>query len=192
MESKIKIALIYGSVREGRFCNKVMKWALSLLSSREEFELDVIDPRDYGFARGNGPNVHRESAELRRHIELADAFIVVTPEYNHGYPAPLKDLIDAAYFEWNAKPVAFISYGGMSGGIRAVEQLRQVFAELHVVTIRDGVAFANVWDQFDDSGNLREPGRAERFLHSMLMQLQWWAKALRNARQAASYQEVVE
>ncbi len=69
----------------------------------------------------------------------ADAFLVVTPEYNHGYPAALKELIDSVYEPWHAKPVAFVSYGGASGGIRAVEQLRQVFAELHAVTLRDGV-----------------------------------------------------
>lgn len=192
MESKVKIALIYGSAREGRLCETVVKWARALISSTEEVELDVIDPRDYGFASPNSTNLRRDSFELRRHIDQADAFIVVVPEYNHGYPAVLKELIDAAYGEWNAKPVAFISYGGTSGGIRAVEQLRQVFAELHVVTIRDGVAFANVWDKFDDNGNLPAPERPERSLNRMLAQLQWWAKALRKARRADSYQEVVQ
>jgi len=65
---------------------------------------------------------------------IGRAFVVVTPEYNHGYPAPLKSLIDSVGREWQAKPVAFVSYGGVSGGLRAVEQLRQVFAKLHMVT----------------------------------------------------------
>lgn len=192
MEPKVSIAVIYGSAREGRLCEKVVKWAHALIAAKEEFQLDVIDPRDYGFASVNGTNLRRDSVELRQHIDQADAFIVVVPEYNHGYPAVLKELIDAAYGEWNAKPVAFISYGGMSGGIRAVEQLRQVFAELHVVTIRDSVALPDVWDKFDGNGKLHAPERPERSLKRMLVQLQWWARALRKARHAHSYQEVVE
>ncbi len=192
MESKIRIALIYGSAREGRFCEKPMEWARAHISATAKFELDVVDPRDYGFAPADAAHPRRNPTELRQHIDRADAFIVVVPEYNHGYPAALKELIDAAYREWNAKPVAFISYGAMSGGIRAVEQLRQVFAELHAVTIRDGVAFPYAWDKFDHSGNLQAPERAERSLHTMLAQLQWWAKALRNARNADAYHKVTE
>jgi hypothetical protein len=74
-------------------------------------------------------------------IDAADAFVVVTPEYNHSYPASLKHAIDMAHGEWNTKPVAFVSYGGISGGLRAVEALRLVFAELHATTIRDTVSF---------------------------------------------------
>lgn len=190
MASKVRIALIYGSAREGRFCEKLIEWARAHISLNVDFELDVIDPRDYGFAPASATHPRRNTLELRQHIDRADAFIVVVPEYNHGYPAALKELIDSAYREWNAKPAAFISYGAMSGGIRAVEQLRQVFAELHVVTTRDGVAFPYAWDKFDDSGNLHDPERFERALNTMLAQLQWWAKALRNARDADAYNKV--
>lgn len=192
MERKFQLALIHGSAREGRFGDKVMQWALALVSSREEFHPDVIDPRDYEFSTVDATSPRKDAIDLRRRIAQADAFIVVTPEYNHGYPAALKRLIDSAYTEWNAKPVAFVSYGGMSGGIRAVEQLRQVFAELHVVTMRDGVAFPNASDQFDDNGNLHAPERAGRSMNTLLAQLQWWAKALRNARHANPYKELVE
>jgi NAD(P)H-dependent FMN reductase len=83
--------------------------------------------------------------------------VVVTPEYNHGYTAALKQLIDAVKAEWVAKPVGFVSYGGVSGGLRAVEQLRLVFAELHAVTIRDGVSFAMAWNRFDEAGEPVDP-----------------------------------
>ena len=112
----------------------------------------------------------------------AEAFVVVTPEYNHGYPAALKSLIDSVGAEWQAKPVAFVSYGGASGGLRAVEQLRLVFAELHAVTIRDSVSFASAWEQFDETGKLRHPERADRSMATLLNRLHWWAVALRNAR----------
>ncbi len=76
-------------------------------------------------------------------LSEADAFIVVTPEYNHSFTASLKFVLDLVYEPWQGKPVAFVSYGGISGGLRAVEQLRLVFAELHAVTVRDTVSFAN-------------------------------------------------
>jgi NAD(P)H-dependent FMN reductase len=111
----------------------------------------------------------------------------VTPEYNHGYPASLKFLIDSVGAEWHGKPVAFVSYGGISGGLRAVEQLRQVFAELHTVTIRDAVSFAAAWEQFDGTGRLLEPERARRSMETLLARLHWWAVALRSAREAKPY-----
>jgi NAD(P)H-dependent FMN reductase len=120
-------------------------------------------------------------------IAEADAFVVVTPEYNHGYAAPLKSLIDSVVAEWQAKPVAFVSYGGASGGLRAVEQLRLVFAELHAVTMRDAVSFASAWEQFDGAGALREPDRAEQSMATMLGRLRWWATALRDARKVTPY-----
>jgi NAD(P)H-dependent FMN reductase len=112
---------------------------------------------------------------------------VVTPEYNHGYTAPLKSLIDSVGAEWHAKPVAFVSYGGISGGLRAVEQLRLVFAELHAVTIRDSVSFAGAWEQFNEAGEPRHPDRSRRSMAAMLARLHWWAVALRNARGAVPY-----
>ena len=110
----------------------------------------------------------------------------MTPEYNHGYPAPLKALIDSAGVEWHAKPVAFVSYGGVSGGLRAVEQLRLVFAELHAVTIRDSVS-PGAWEQFDETGALRNPERAHRGMKTLVARLHWWAVALRQARSMAPY-----
>ena len=86
----------------------------------------------------------------------ADAFVVVVPEYNHGYPAALKYVIDSVQAHWQAKPVAFVAYGGHSGGVRAAEQLRQVFSGLHAVPVRDGVYFTQAWDRFDTGGRPRD------------------------------------
>jgi NAD(P)H-dependent FMN reductase len=96
-------------------------------------------------------------------------------------------LIDSVGKEWQAKPVAFVSYGGVSGGLRAVEQLRQVFAELHAVTIRDGVTFAHVWESLDASGELVASEAACEAAARMLAQLRWWARTLRDARAVSPY-----
>jgi NAD(P)H-dependent FMN reductase len=178
MTSDIELVLIYGSARPGRFCDVVARWATQEILTYPEFSLNVIDPAE--------PDL----ATLGERIAKADAFIVVTPEYNHGYTAPLKALIDSTYEQWHAKPVAFVSYGGVSGGLRAVEQLRLVFAELHVVTLRDGVSFANATNLFDAAGNLLEPDSARGALKLTLVRLRWWARALRTARNSAPYEDV--
>jgi NAD(P)H-dependent FMN reductase len=119
-------------------------------------------------------------------LEAADAFIVVTPEYNHSYPASLKNAIDWHRGEWTAKPVAFVSYGGMSGGLRAVEHLRAVFAELHAVTIRDTVSFHGAHARFGPDGEPKDDAAAVA-AKAMLDQLGWWARSLAEARTVRPY-----
>jgi NAD(P)H-dependent FMN reductase len=187
MEGTIRVALIYGSTRPGRFCETVVRWAAGQIANNGRFSIDVIDPAILPQQSSHDQEASESDGSLQKRIERADAFIVVTPEYNHGYPAPLKSVIDSVGVEWHAKPVAFISYGGISGGLRAVEQLRLVFAELHAVTIRDAVSFAGAWEQFDALGNLLEPRRAEKSMATMLDRLRWWAIALRNARHSSPY-----
>jgi NAD(P)H-dependent FMN reductase len=185
MDEQIRIALIYGSTRKGRFCDKVAGWAAEQIRAIGNYTVDVIDPAVV-LPQHEGAG-DRGSENLWQRMEAADAFVVVTPEYNHGYPAALKSLIDSVGAEWQAKPVAFVSYGGVSGGLRAVEQLRLVFAELHAVTIRDSVSFAGAWEQFDDAGKLRHPERAGKSMATLLARLRWWAVALRNARTSMPY-----
>jgi NAD(P)H-dependent FMN reductase len=177
MNDRLKIGLVYGSTRPGRFCDTVAELLVERVGGRERLELGRIDP------------AAEEPAALVRRIGEMDGFIVVTPEYNHSYPAPLKALIDTANSEWHAKPVAFVSYGGISGGLRAVEHLRGVFAELHAVGIRDTVSFASAWEQFGEGGRLHKPERAERSLATLLSRLEWWAQALRDARTTRAYGE---
>lgn len=187
MQQAIHLALIYGSAREGRFCDTVAGWAIRQLEGDSRFKLTVIDPAALGPLTWDMKPDSPQRLALTEKIGQADAFLVVTPEYNHGYPAALKHVIDAVYAEWQAKPVAFISYGGMSGGLRAVEQLRQVFAELHAVTMRDSVALPNTRELFDDNGQLIEPEGPARTLAFVMSRLHWWAVALRNARLAQDY-----
>ena len=181
----IHLAVIVGSTREGRFGGTVGQWFAAEAAARGDLSVDVIDlaethlPAEY--PQRPGPEV----TAYRDRLELADAFVVVTPEYNHSFPAGLKQAIDLANHEWHRKPVGFVSYGGMSGGLRAVEHLRGVFAELHAVTIRDVVSLHHVWPMFDEAGAPKEPAATAAAVTTMLDHLVWWATALRTARQAA-------
>ena len=118
-------------------------------------------------------------------LAAADAFVIVTPEYNHSYPASLKALIDWHFTQWTAKPVAFVSYGGAAGGRHAVLHLENVLTELHAVTIRDGLAFPNYFYTWQDGAPLDEA--ATGYAKTLLEQLAWWSEALRAARAAAPY-----
>jgi NAD(P)H-dependent FMN reductase len=168
---RLRLAVIIGSTREGRRGPAVAAWFAAEVSAHAGFDVDLIDIADQ--AEPIGPR-----------LATADAFVVVTPEYNHSFPAPLKAVIDAFSVEWRAKPAAFVCYGGISGGLRAVEQLRQVFAELHVVTIRDTVSLHGVWSHVGPDGRLVEDAARAGAARAMLDRLVWWTRALNAARLA--------
>ncbi len=181
----LRLGVIIGSVREGRFGPTVANWLLSQLKERDQFEVDLIDLADFHLPVDLGGG--GDAAEFVARIDRVDAFVVVTPEYNHGYPGGLKTAIDTGKEEWKAKPVAFVSYGGVAGGLRSVEQLRPVFAELHAVTIRSAVSFHWADTLFDSDGQLLQPEKAESAVDGMLNQLEWWARMLRSGRENGDY-----
>jgi NAD(P)H-dependent FMN reductase len=180
MDTDLSLALVIGSVRAERLAPVVAGWAGERIEAHGGFQLDVIDLADLSIPAsldGSG-----DTDAFRRRIGAADAFVVVTPEYNHGYPGYLKTAIDSVVEEWEAKPVALVSYGGLAGGSRAAQQLRTVFSELQAVTLREQVLFPGVWDRFDDEGRLLDPERHEGAAAAMLDQLLWWGRTLRTAR----------
>jgi NAD(P)H-dependent FMN reductase len=188
----LKTAIVIGSVRDGRLAPHVANWFVDQASGRSDLELDVIDLIDAalpdglrGHFGGERPN---EVEALRPRLAAADAFVIVVPEYNRGYPGALKIAIDSFHTEWNAKPVGFVSYGGISGGLRAVEQLRLVFAEVHATAIRDSVSFSNAWARFGEDGSWpTEREGCDAAASVMLDQLVWWGMALRTARAELAY-----
>ncbi len=184
----LRVAVVVGSTREGRFGTTIADWFIGQLRRLDTFEVETVDTRQVALPHAFGAVTdHPSRAETTEKLSRADAFVVVTPEYNHSYPGTLKNLIDEHHVEWQAKPVGFVSYGGISGGLRAVEHLRPVFAELHAVTIRDTVSFANPWRSFDGAGEPAEPADAVTATKALLKQLTWWAEALRAARTANPY-----
>lgn len=174
----IRTAVIIGSVRTGRFGPTIAHWFARELGGRDDVVVDVVDLAEADLS----PGLDSADENLRRSLDAADAFVVVTPEYNHSYPAGLKSAIDAFDAEWAAKPVGFVSYGGLSGGIRAVEHLRTVFVELHAAPVRDSVSLHDFWSLFDAHDRLADDGAAAAAAHVLIDQLVWWGHALRNAR----------
>ena len=182
-ETPVRLAVVVGSAREGRFAPTVLRWFAREADRHGGFEIDVLDTAELALPLGmSGIGAEPVAARLAE----ADAFVVITPEYNHSYPAALKNLVDWFHGEWHAKPVGFVSYGGISGGLRAVEHLRQVFAELHAVTIRETVSFHGAHGRFDQNGDPSDPAAATA-AKALLDQLEWWARALQDARGVRAY-----
>ena len=179
----LRLAVIVASTREGRFGPTVAAWFAGEAGRRTDLDVEIVDLA----TPEGGTKAGTEAGSVTGKLGAADAFVVVTPEYNHSYPAPLKAVIDSHFREWHAKPVGFVSYGGLSGGLRAVEHLRVVFAELHAVTVRDTVSFHGARSCFGPDGRPLDeavPGAAAGVL---LDRLTWWGLTLRDAHQARPY-----
>ncbi|TQM28719.1 NADPH-dependent FMN reductase [Nocardia bhagyanarayanae] len=184
MDTPVRLEIIVASVRPERFAPVVADWFLRVVRARPEFDTGVIDLIDTPLPTDLTDTP--EAQAYRDRLAAADAFVAITSEYNHGYPASLKTAFDTAKREWRAKPIGFVSYGGLSGGLRAVEQLRQVVAEIHMVSIRETVSIHQAKRQFDATGTPTD-GAAIDASERMLRQLHWWARHLRDARAADPY-----
>ena len=193
MES-LKISIIVGSTRQHRFSEKPAQWIYEEAKKLAGVEPELLDLRDYplpffdeimGPSSLNGNYSSDGAKEWAKKVAEADAFVVVTPEYNHGYPGVLKNAFDYAYNEWNNKPVAFVSYGGV-GGARSVEQLRQVVIELQMAPIRNAVHIpgAKLFPILMGKAEWkpREDAALQDDAKKMLTQLLWWGHALKAAR----------
>lgn len=180
------LAVIIGSVRDGRIGHGVAGWFIDQMHDGPyaHVQVDLIDLATLDLPHDLSGSV--DSVAFGDRIERSDAVVIITPEYNRGYPGPLKNAIDTVTSPWKARPIGFVAYGGVSGGLRAVEQLRPVFAELHAVTVQAAVALPYAWDLVDAEGAVHAP-RAESAAATMLDQLAWWARALHGARTASPY-----
>lgn len=186
------IGIVIGSTREGRFGDKPVQWIHALAQARTDLSFELIDLRDHVLPFFDEPvspawaPVNNQAAQRwAEKLATLDGLIVVTPEYNHGPSAVLKNAFDYAYKEFGRKPIAFVGYGGV-GAARAVEQLRLVAIELQMAPVRNAVhigmvEFLGIWQQgkhFDDYPHLAKAAGA------MLDDLGWWASTLKTARSA--------
>jgi len=189
----MKLAVIIGSVRNGRFGPTVATWFAEQARADGRFEVDVIDLAEFELPNAlpaippaMEPDPPRPAGmrALSDRLTAADAFVIVTPDYNRSYPAALKSAIDWHFTQWDAKAVGFVGYSGATGGLPAIEHLRAVFTELNAHPVRDYVTFPRYYLLFDEQGELREPAEPAAAATAMLSQLHWWAGALIAARVA--------
>ncbi|GAA0895829.1 MULTISPECIES: NADPH-dependent FMN reductase [Streptomyces violaceusniger group] len=189
--ASLDLAVIIGSVREGRFGPVVAKWFAERAEEYGRFTVSLVDLADTALPLALPavppalePRMARPAgmADLTRRLERADAVVVVTPDYNRSFPASLKAAIDWHYTEWEAKPIGFVGYSGASGGLLAIEQLRQVFAELQAHTVRNVVTFPRYYELFGPEGELRDPEGPNGAAKAMLDELLWWGELLHEAR----------
>ncbi len=191
----MKILVILASTRQNRFGEKPARWIYEQAKKRKELDVELVDLRDYPlpfFDEPKSPSAITEPysnpqvQKWTKKVAEADAFIIVTPEYNHGYPAVLKNAIDYVGKEWHNKIVGFVAYGSV-GGARAVEQLRQVIIELHMASVKAAVYIPG--HVYMDAMKLDLEHSMPAFdsglpkAEQMLDQLVWWAKALKDARE---------
>ncbi len=181
----MKIPVLYGSIREGRKSEAVAKFIHAELLKRG-IESEYVAPEQY---KEMEPLEHKHPEPWKTIMEQADGLIIVTPEYNHGYPGAVKEMIDALTTEFAHKPVGIIGAGGFSGGMRVVEQLRQVVIEQKMVPIREAGYFPMIWELLDEKGELKNPDQYIPRLEPFFKELFWYAEVLKEGREKHPWTE---
>jgi len=184
------LKIIIASTRPGRKGPAIASWIISKASKLKDFQFEVLDLAVINLPMMDEPAHPRFKTYQNQHtkdwsakIESADAFIMVTPEYNYSLPAPLKNAIDYLSLEWGYKPVAFVSYGGMAGGTRAVQMLKQVVTSLKMMPIVEAVNVPFFLKYIDDNGKFNSDETLEKAADAMFTELLRWTKGLKSVRE---------
>ena len=183
----LNIAIIVGSTRPGRKCDAVARWVHDIAKRRTDASFEVVDIASFDLPLLDEPVPPMMGKYSKTHtrtwaaaIARFDAFLFVTPEYNHSIPGALKNAIDYLFKEWNDKAAGFVGYGG-AGGTRAVEHLRGVMGELKVADVRAQVTLS-LYTDFENFATFKPAPRQEAAVNAMLDDLIPWAKALQSMR----------
>lgn len=195
MDTKLKLKIILGSTREGRFSEIAGSWAREQAKKHPEFDAEILDLREYEMpffdqmatpssktAAYTHPVVQKWTAKVAE----GDAFVIIAPEYDRSIPGVLKNAIDWVYPEWNKKPVGYVGYGTV-GGARAIEHLRSAAIELQMVPVRQAVHIPAHWTLRENMVGALIPGSLDQYEHSaktMYEQLAEWGKATQTMRMA--------
>ncbi len=188
------LQVITGTTRQGRFSERVAAWALDRLLVHGGFDVEAIDLRNHPLpffeaemapARAGGVYEDDEVSRFGATVARADGFLVLTGEYNHGYPAVLKNAMDSTFVEWRRKPISFVGWGNV-GGARAIEQLRQVAVEFEMAPLRWAVHILPdvliPLRQTEDPDDLSLLAPLDPRLDMLADDMVWWMHALAAAR----------
>ena len=187
--SPLRVGIIVGSTRPGRKAETVAQWVYEIAKQRSDAEFEIVDLKDYHLPLLDDPvppSVGRPHPDHARawaeKVASLDAFVFVTPEYNHSTSGVLKNAIDYLYPEWNNKAAGFVSYGS-AGGVRAVEHLRLIMAEVQVATVR-AQAWLSLMNDFENWTVFKPTAGKDKSVTAMLDQIVAWGRALRSVRTA--------
>lgn len=191
----VKIKILAGSNRPGRFNIQPATWLAEIAKKRSDIEVELVDLQTLGLPfydeatpASQQVYTHEHTKSWSEIIGNADGFVFVTPEYNHSYSAVLKNAIDYLYREWNHKPVTYVSYGSLAGGSRAVEHLRGIAGELKMYDLREQLLFPDYWNHLDENGKYTFTEAQEESAGHMLSSLVFWAEELKASREKLAQQ----
>lgn len=179
-----KLSVIIGSTRPGRVGLPIGQWFFERALLHGKFEVQLVDLKDQNLPLLDeskhprlGEYEHEHTKAWSRLVDASDAFVFVTPEYNFSAPPALLNALDYVYHEWAYKPAGFVSYGGQSGGIRAVQMLKQPLISMKVVGIPEAVVIP-FFSQFMNAGVFKAHESHEKMATTMLDELLRWTDAL--------------
>ena len=187
----LRIAIVMGSTHTGRLNDAVARWVYDVARTRNDADFELVDIAEYHLPLLDeaipptfGQYGHEHKRKWAQKIASFDAYVFVTPEYNHGVSAALKNAIDYLFREWNNKAAGLVCYGSV-GGARAAEQLRLVLADVMVAAVRAQVTLS-LFTDFENFTRFRPDSSRTQELHQMLDELVAWSKALKSVRWEAS------
>jgi NAD(P)H-dependent FMN reductase len=187
----LKLHTIICSTRPGRIGPPIAAWFHELALQHGKFEALLIDLADFNLPVYDEPEhparqnyQHEHTKRWAASVNGADAYVFVTPEYNYGPPPSLLNALDYVYKEWNYKPAGIVSYGGVSGGIRAAQMEKLTLTTLKMMPMFEAVTVQNVSSHFDDNENFLPSDQHRNSGISLLNELHKWAEALKTMRQS--------
>ncbi len=191
--AKPVLQVIIGSTRPGRVGPAVAGWITDRARARGDFEVVVTDLAEINLPMFDEPNhprlhqyVHQHTKDWSAIVARSGAFVFVIPEYNYGFNAATKNALDYLNQEWRDKPAGIVSYGGVSGGTRATQMLKQVMSGVRLVPVTDSVNIPFVREKLDEDGRLKPNEIMEQAVATMLDELARYAEALRPLRSSGS------
>lgn len=184
----IKVGVVLGSTRPGRNGEAVAKWVLEHAQKHGNAEYELVDIADYNLPLLDEPVPPSQGKYSKEHtkkwaakIASLDAFIFVTPEYNHSTSGALKNAIDFLYAEWNNKAAGFVSYGS-AGGVRAVEHLRGIMAEVQIADVRASIALS-LFTDFENFSVFKPGSQHTPAMKALFDQVVAWGEAMKGVRE---------
>ena len=192
------LKIIIASTRPGRKGRMVGDWFTALIKDYSEFNIEVLDLKEINLPELDEPvpakmrqYQHEHTKRWSKTIAEADAFVIVACEYNHGFSGPLKNAIDYLFYEWNYKPAAFVSYGGLSGGIRSVQMLSEVLTSLKVVSLFEAVNIPFITKFIEHNERFVGNEIIEKSVHVMMNELLLWTRSLKEMRSSMATASVI-